>query len=153
MTLDEWKQKSSLFDDLGDREYDLLSALGERTMVEQGTILFRAGEPASQFYLVADGLVALRVTTPSKPMLTIQTLGEGSLLGLSWRVKPFRWQWTAQTIQDTTLVAFDANQILAACEQDHELDSSMWEMVAKEASKRLQNVRMQLLDLYGRESL
>mgnify|MGYP001824275376 CR=1 FL=1 len=152
MTFEDLRKSSSLFEDLGDREFDLLTALARPLSVEQGTILFRADDPASRFYFVSKGLVALRITTRSKPTMTIQTLGEGSLLGLSWRVPPYRWQWTAQAKQDSELIEFDANHILAACEQDHELDSAMWEMVAKEASKRLQHVRMQLLDIYGRET-
>ena len=152
MTFAELRTSSTLFEDLGDREFDLLTALARPISIEQGTILFRTDDPASKFYFVSEGLIALRITTRSKPTMTIQTLGEGSLLGLSWRVPPFRWQWTAQARQDSELIEFDANQILAACEQDHELDAAMWEMVAKEASKRLQHVRIQLLDMYGRET-
>lgn len=151
MTFEDLRTKSPLFADLGDREFEILTALARPIDIEQGTILFRAEQPAAKFYFVSEGLIALRISTRSQPTMTIQTLGEGALLGLSWRLPPYRWQWTAQAIQDSHLVEFDANQILVACEQDHDLDGAMWEMVAKEAAKRLQHVRMQLLDIYGRE--
>ena len=152
MTFADLRKTSRLFEDLGDREFDLLTALAKPISIEQGTILFRADSPATKFFFVSEGLIALRITTRSKPTMTIQTLGEGSLLGLSWRVPPYRWAWTAQAKQESELIEFDANPILAACELDHELDSALWEMVAKEASRRLQHVRIQLLDMYGRES-
>jgi hypothetical protein len=52
---------------------------------------------------------------------------------------------------DVRLAVFDASVMRAACEFDARLDLLMWEIVAREASKRLHHTRVQLLDLYGRE--
>ena len=150
MNLDELRTTSPLFEDIGDREFEILSAIAKPVTYEVDEILFRVNTPANCFFFVLDGTVALKISMPTRPTMTIQTLGEGALLGLSWRVKPYRWQWTAQALQQSKLARFDANEVLAACEQDHELDSAMWQMVARESTRRLQNVRMQLLDVYGR---
>ena len=52
---------------------------------------------------------------------------------------------------ETRLAEFDANVVLSACEMDEGLDNAMLRVIARESGKRLHNVRMQLLDLYGRQ--
>ena len=93
----------------------------------------------------------MQISGGARPTITIQTVGPGALLGLSWHVAPYRWQWTAVAVEAATLAEFDANDVLSACEQDRELDNALLRVIAKESGRRLQNVRMQLLDLYGRE--
>jgi CRP-like cAMP-binding protein len=119
--------------------------------VAKDETIFRVDAPADRLYVVTAGTVALRIAGPSGPSMTIQTLGEGSLVGLSWRMPPYRWQWTCQALVDSELTTFDANEVLAACEQDSTLDADLWQVVARESARRLHNVRLQLLDVYGKE--
>ena len=151
MNLADWRTRSPLFADLEDPEFDFLASIAIERSAVADEIIFRVNTPANRFFFVTSGIIALRISGASRPPATIQTLGEGSILGLSWRLPPYRWQWTAQARQDSTLAEFDANQVLSACEQDDALDSALWRMVARESFRRLQNVRMQLLDVYGSE--
>ena len=151
MNLADWRTRSPLLEDLEEHEFNFLASIAVERTAAADEIIFRVNTPANKFFFVTDGIVALHISGASRPPATIQTVGEGSILGLSWRLPPYRWQWTAQARQDTTLAEFDANQVLSACEQDDALDSALWKMVARESFKRLQNVRMQLLDVYGRE--
>ena len=73
MTFADLRKTSRLFEDLGDREFDLLTALAKPISIEQGTILFRADSPATKFFFVSEGLIALRITTRSKPTMTRPT--------------------------------------------------------------------------------
>jgi CRP/FNR family cyclic AMP-dependent transcriptional regulator len=149
MNLTEWRSKSPLLVDLDDNEYEYLSGIATERRLSEDEVVFRVDTPASRFFVVTSGIIAVRTAGATQPPITIQTFGEGALLGISWRLPPFRWQWTAQAIQDSTLAEFDANEVLSRCEQDAVLDAAMWKVVARESSLRLQNVRMQLLDLYG----
>ena len=149
MNLTEWRSKSPLLADLEDKEYEYLSGVATERHVSEDEIVFRVNTPANRFFVVTSGIIAVRTAGATQPTVTIQTFGEGALLGISWRLPPFRWQWTAQARQDSTLAEFDANEVLSRCEQDAVLDAAMWKVVARESSKRLQDVRMQLLDLYG----
>ena len=150
MNLAEWRTRSPLLADLDDREFEVLSSIAKERKVAAHEIVFRVNTTANRFYVVTSGIIAIGITAASRPPVTIQTLGEGAILGLSWRLPPYQWQWTAQARQDSTLAEFDANEVLSACEQDSALDAAMWKVVAREASGRLQNVRMQLLDVYGK---
>jgi len=151
MNLDRWRESSSVFEDMADEHFAFLASVAKAKEADPGETLFRVNTPADRFYLVLSGTIALRITGPGKPPFTIQTVGEGSLLGLSWHIPPYRWQWTAEATAEARLAEFDANAVLSACELDRELDNAMLRIIARESGRRLQNVRMQLLDLYGRQ--
>jgi len=152
MNLDQWRTTSSVFEDMADEHFEFLSSIAVAKEADAGEALFRVNTPADRFYLVLSGTVALRISGPGAPPIVIQTVGEGALLGLSWHIPPYRWQWTAETITESRLAEFDANVVLSECEADEGLDNAMLRIIAHESGRRLQNVRMQLLDLYGRQA-
>ena len=151
MNLDQLRDKSPMFEDMADEHFEFLASIATAREADQGETLFRVNTPADRFFLVVSGTVALRISGAGKPPATIQTVGEGALLGLSWQIPPYRWQWTAETVTETRLAEFDANVVLSACEIDEGLDNAMLRVIARESGRRLHNVRMQLLDLYGRQ--
>ncbi|MGI9666401.1 MAG: Crp/Fnr family transcriptional regulator [Acidimicrobiia bacterium] len=149
MTLMEWRSRSSLLSELSDDHFALLDSVASGVSFGAGDTVFRVNEPANRFYLVTSGTIALQIAGGARPSITIETLGPGAMLGLSWHVAPYRWQWTARSVDDSTLAEFDANQVLSACEQDPALENALLRVIAGETGRRLQNVRLQLLDLYG----
>ena len=47
------------------------------------------------------GRVAIASITPHEGPLTIQSVGDGDLLGWSWLVPPYRWHFGARAIEAT----------------------------------------------------
>ena len=152
MNLDQWRDRSPMFEGMSDDHFAFLASVATAKEADAGETLFRVNTPATRFYLVLSGTVALKISGPSRPPITIQTVGEGALLGLSWHMPPYRWQWTAETIEESRFAEFDANTVLMACENDPDFDNAMLRVIARESGRRLHNVRMQLLDLYGRRA-
>ena len=150
MNLEDLRATSDLLSRLDDEDFDLFESLSTELTLVPDEQLFREHDEARRFFIIEEGIMALEAIRPAKPATTIQTLGPGDLLGLSWRLTPHRWMWTARAMTDVRLVVFDAAIMRAACEFDADLDRLMWEIVAREASKRLHHTRVQLLDLYGR---
>lgn len=149
MNLDHLRTASELLTQLGDTDLELFESLATELTLEPDEQLFRENDDARRFFIIDTGILALEAVRPAKPPTTIQTLGPGDLVGLSWRLTPHRWMWAARATTDVRLAAFDAATMRAACEFDPDLDRLMWEIVAREASKRLHHARFQLLDLYG----
>lgn len=149
MTLTDWRTRSTMLSDLSDEHFAVLDGVATPVSFTAGDAVFRVNEPANRFYLVTSGTIALQIAGGARPPITIQTVGPGAMLGLSWHVAPYRWQWTARSVEDSTLAEFDANEVLSACEQDPSLDNALLRVIARETGRRLQNVRLQLLDLYG----
>jgi CRP-like cAMP-binding protein len=150
MNLDDLRSASDLLSRLDDKDFDLFESLSAELTLVPDEQLFKEHDEARRFFIIETGIMALEAVRPAKPATTIQTLGPGDLLGLSWRLTPHRWMWSARAVTDVRLAAFDAAVMRAACEFDPDLDRLMWEIVAREASKRLHHTRVQLLDLYGR---
>jgi CRP/FNR family cyclic AMP-dependent transcriptional regulator len=150
MNLDDLRASSDLLSRLDDRRFDLFESLSTELVLAPDERLIKENDEARRFFIIVRGIVALEIARPAKPATTVQTLGMGDLLGLSWRLSPHRWMWDARAMVETKLAAFDALSMREACELDPELDRLMWEIVAREANERLHHARVQLLDLYGR---
>ena len=151
MNLNNLRAASDLLSRLDAEDFDLFESLSTELTLVPDELLFKEDDEARRFFIIENGIMALEAIRPAKPATTIQTLGVGDLLGLSWRLTPHRWMWSARAMTDVRLAVFDAAIMRAACEFDTDLDRLIWEIVAREASKRLHHTRVQLLDLYGRE--
>lgn len=113
-----------------------------------GEFLFREGEEASQFYLLRHGKVSLETYIPGPGDVTIQTLDAGQVLGWSWLFPPYRWHFSARAIELTRAVALDGRALRVRCEEDHDLGYELMKRFAQTIIQRLQNTRLQLLDMY-----
>jgi CRP-like cAMP-binding protein len=149
VNLTEWRTRSPLFEALDERCFEVMESMAREVHYEAGATIFKADDTADRFFVVIEGTVALRITSPGRTPITIQTLGPGALVGLSWIMPPYRWQWSAVALSEAVLAEFDASAVLSACAADGALEGELMRVVAREAVKRLHNVRMQLLDLYG----
>jgi CRP/FNR family transcriptional regulator, cyclic AMP receptor protein len=81
-------------------------ASGMRFGVQQQ--IFQEESNADHFYLIRAGRVALETFVPGTGVITIQTIGAGEALGWSWLFPPYRWHFSARSIDETDVVAFDA---------------------------------------------
>ena len=125
------------------------SRLAVERRFETGEMIVRDGDPASSFYLIFYGKVALEVETSEKPRLTIQTVGPGEVLGWSWLVPPYHWRLDARVLKPTQVLAIDApafRDVMAAHpEQGYRFLLRLLPIIAQ----RLENTQIQLLDIHG----
>ena len=117
--------------------------------VRQGHRLFVEGDTAHRFWLIRSGHVALDVHAAGGGQLIVETLGRGDLLGLSWLVRPYQWQFSATAVEDTMTFEFNADAVRVACESDTDLGYQLLQRVMAVASSRLQATRVRMLDIYA----
>jgi CRP/FNR family cyclic AMP-dependent transcriptional regulator len=86
---------------------------------------------------------------PSRGAVTLQTLGEGDLLGWSWLFPPYIWQFDARAQEDVRATAFDGACLRTKCDADPALGYDLMKRLARLVSSRLEATRRQLLDVYG----
>lgn len=134
---------------LDPRLLDLIAGCGRTARFAAGELLFRAGGPADDFFLIRHGAIALELPVPQREPVTIETLHDGELLGWSWLFEPHRWMFDAHAAQDTSVVGFDGACLRGKCETDHELGYQLMRRFAAVLVDRLQATRLQLLDVYG----
>jgi CRP/FNR family transcriptional regulator, cyclic AMP receptor protein len=106
--------------------------------------LFHAGEPADEFFLLQDGLVALEMNR-----VTIATIGADELLGVSWLLTPRAWTWDARALQPVNALAIDVEQLIALCEQDHSVGYHFMKQVGSVLEWRFLSTALQAADVYA----
>ncbi len=135
---------------LDERFIELVCGCAKNVRFEAKQYLFHEGEPANEFYLLRQGRVALEIASPGRSALTFQTLREGEVLGVSWLIPPYHWQYDAQALDLTRAIAIDGSCLRGKCEADHDLGYEMMKRVVAIVLQRLHATRLQILDVYGR---
>jgi CRP-like cAMP-binding protein len=118
--------------------------------VPAGEFLIREGAPADAFFLVREGKLALEVAAADLPHRTIQTIGPGEVLGWSWLLPPHRWRSDARAVKATRAWAIEAIALRATLQERPEDGYRFLLRLLPVIAERLENTRIQLLDLHGR---
>jgi CRP/FNR family transcriptional regulator, cyclic AMP receptor protein len=74
------------------------------------------------------------------------------VLGWSWLFPPYRWHFDASASAETSAVVLDGACLRGKCEDDASLGYRLMKRFAQLIQQRLQETRLQLLDVYGGES-
>lgn len=114
-----------------------------------GELLFHEGRPADHFYLIRAGRIALETSVLGRGSLTVQTLGDGEILGWSWLVPPYNWRFDGRAVETTRAIVFDGKCLRAKCEEDHELGYELQKRVIAVLGEHLDATRFRLLDVYA----
>jgi CRP-like cAMP-binding protein len=135
--------------DLPEGDLDLVAGCGRNVHFRAGQTVFAEGEAADEFYVIRRGRVRLTVHSPQRGEITIATIADGDVLGWSWLFPPYRWEFDAHAVTDTSAIALDGACLRGKCEEDNALGYRLMKRFAQVAQQRLQQTRLQLLDLYG----
>ncbi|MDE3067408.1 MAG: cyclic nucleotide-binding domain-containing protein [Verrucomicrobiota bacterium] len=151
-TLEPIIREQPFFSGFEDKYLKLIVSCAKNVRFDEGDLVFREGDPANQFYLIREGMVAVHVMASQKGLVTVQTVGQGDILGWSWLFPPYRWHFDARTVRPTRALAFDGKCLRTKCEQDHGLGYEFLKRFTRIVVERLEATRLQLLDVYGAHS-
>lgn len=130
----------------------LIVGCASNVRFEAGQYLFREGDQANKFYFIRQGKIAVEIRAPAKGSIVIQTLGEGEVLGWSWLIPPYEWHFDARAVELTRAFALDGKCLRTKCEEDHHLGYELLNRFTDIIEQRLHAMRLQLLDVYGKQS-
>lgn len=133
---------------LAPEHVELIVGCASNVRFEPGQFLFRAGDQADYFYVVRSGRVSVEVFAPQRGAITIETVGDGELLGWSWLIPPFQWHFDARALNLTRAIALDARCLRTKCDADTALGYELLKRFSQVMEQRLEATRLQLLDLY-----
>jgi len=148
-SLDRFLKEHPFFEGLSEADLELLAGCGKNVVVEPDELVFKQGEPADEFYVVRVGRVVIELPAPHGGSVSVQTVGDGDVLGWSWIFPPYRWQFDARAVERTRIVTLDGKCLRGKCETDTRLGYEMVKRFARVMTDRLQATRLQLIDLYG----
>ena len=148
-TIDDLLARHPFFEGLKPEYLALIAGCGQNVHFAAGAYLLREGEAADTFYAIRGGRVAVETYVPTRGAVTLETLGEGEILGWSWLFPPYKWQFDARALGDVRATAFDAVCLRTKCDADPTLGYELMKRLARPISSRLASARRQLLDVYG----
>jgi CRP/FNR family cyclic AMP-dependent transcriptional regulator len=146
-TLEPILRKHSFFKDLPEKHFEFILSCASHKLFKADEIILKQGESADKFYLIRSGHVAIYIDHPRQ--ITIQTIGEGEILGWSWLAPPYRYRFSAQAVENTRAVALDGKCLREKCEKNSELGYELLKRLVSVFTKRLEETRLRLLDIYN----
>lgn len=75
----------------------------------QAPALFTQDTPATGCWLIHRGRVVIETLMPGRGPVPIETLGPNELVGWSWFVPPYRWQFSAVALTEVTATELDTD--------------------------------------------
>ena len=145
-SIQDYLSTHAFFSGLDDAFMKFLSDSAAELKIEKGDVLFQQGERADKFYLLRKGQVSVQIPALMGPTLEIQTLGEDQMLGWSWLIPPYRWNFQARAMEDSELLQFDGSAILARCEKEPKFGYELLKRFASLMSERLDAARQKMMD-------
>jgi CRP/FNR family cyclic AMP-dependent transcriptional regulator len=147
--IDDLLRRHPFFEGLRPEYLALIAGCAQNVHFAAGAYLLRESQPADRFFAIRHGRVAIETHVPSRGAVTLQTLGEGEILGWSWLFPPYLWQFDARAQDDVRATAFDGACLRTKCDADPSLGYDLMKRLARLVSSRLEATRRQLLDVYG----
>ena len=130
-------------------DLDRVATWAQSTRFSAGATILRRGEPADTFHVVVEGRVALTLHVAGRGDLTVETMGPGDVVGVSWAAPPHRWDLDAVARDDVKTIAVDGARLRLLTEGDDPLGSVVLRGVTRLLGERLHATRLRLADLYG----
>jgi CRP-like cAMP-binding protein len=147
----EYLSTHKFFHGLSDGFLNVLCECSRTCEIKKGQVLFRQSEIADKFYIVREGRIAIVIPAIMGPTLVIQVLGMDQVLGWSWLIPPYKWNFQAEAQEDTELLMFDGKSILLHCEQDPKFGYELLKRFAALMSTRLDAARQKMMNEWNPE--
>jgi CRP/FNR family cyclic AMP-dependent transcriptional regulator len=126
-----------------------LAACASRVNFKAGEFLCRTGEEARQFFLILQGRVTVEIFSARRGPMTLQTMGEGDVLGWLWfEDKPYHWHLDARVDALTRVISLEVDCLRQKCEADHDLGYELLKRYAHSLAVRFRVSALQLTDMF-----
>lgn len=144
--IENYLSTHAFFEGMDTNYIKVLASLAVERQMSKGDVLFHQGEHADKFYLLRSGKVSVQVPAVMGPVLEIQAVGKDQLLGWSWLIPPYRWNFMARIVKDSNFLEFDGEAILVKCEEDPKFGYELLKRFATLMSERLNAARQKMMD-------
>jgi len=131
------------------RYLKLIVECAARQTFTPGQFLCRDNEEARKFYLIHHGRVAVEIYRARRGPLTVQTIGEGEVLGWLWFDQPYHWHLDARALDLTRVISLDVQGLMDRCNRDHDFGYELMRRYAHHLAVQFRVTKAQLADFYG----
>jgi len=100
-----------LFQELNDRELEVIAKVARKEELGQGAYLTRTGAPANTLYLIRSGTVTVLATGPDGRDIAVDELGPGQIIGWSTLTGPYIFTASTVTKEKCNLIVINGNRL------------------------------------------
>ena len=154
MTIIDILKSSELFGALEKEHLEKVSVLCREEGYQEGVMIFKAGDEATDLYVLIDGRVALEVEVrpvPDRPAIPIavEVVTKGRSFGWSAVVEPNVYTLSARCITNCALLAIKGDMLRKVMADDTGLGFELMKHLARLARLRLVETRVRLTSGLG----
>ena len=141
-------KEQPFFKDIQSKYLDILVDCASNLTFKNGHFLLTQGRNAEHFYIIIHGKVHIEMNAGEQGPVTIQILTDGDILGWSWLIAPYKWNFDALAVESTSVIAFDGKKLRTKCESDHSFGYDMLKRITGVMTYRLLYTRKELREYY-----
>lgn len=147
-TVAEFVHQHPLFNGMDPARVDFIAGCGSLQRFAEGELIARENQPADSFYLLLEGRAAIEVHHPNQPAVPVMTLGANDVVGWSWLIPPYRWEFDIRAVTPLRTVQFDGRCLRDKCEADTAMGFDLLRRLLATMAARVHQSRFQSLDVY-----
>jgi CRP/FNR family transcriptional regulator, cyclic AMP receptor protein len=136
-----------LFAGLSMEHQTLIAETGRPIELAKRQHLFTEGTPATGCWLINRGRVAIETLVPGYGPLSIEALGRNELVGWSWCVPPYRWQFSAVALTEVSATELDTDLLRGTAQENPEFGYALSQQMLAVIAQRLRHTRARLVDI------
>ena len=144
--IEQYLAELKLFSGLDAAYLKFLADCARRRELQTEEVLFRYGTPADRFFLVVKGAISVEVPAIEGPPVELQKPGPGEVMGWSWLIPPYRWNFQARAVEPCEVIEFDGEAVLQRCEDAPDFGYQILKRFSALMSERLEFARRKLMD-------
>ena len=131
------------------RYLKLILECASRETFTRGQLLCQDNQEARKFYVIHHGRVAVEIYRPRRGAVTVQTIGEGEVLGWLWFDRPYHWHLDARALDLTRVISLEVQGLMDRCNRDHDFGYELMRRYAHHLAVQFRVTKVQLADFYG----
>lgn len=135
-----------------EEELLFISGCAQNKVFKKNEIIALENTAANDFYLIRKGRIAICANVTGKENKTIQTLGEGEIVGWSWLFPPYLWTFKLIAFEVTHVIDLNGKCLREKLDKVPVLGYKLMKRFSQLMIARLNATRLQLFDIYGKHS-
>ena len=139
--------KFDMFKPFSQSQLEEIAKITQKKTFKRNAHIYERGKRAKELFVVSKGLVSLRRIEPGdKVGIAFETREPGTLFGAASFMQPQEYTLTAVCMENTEVLAIDANKMFKLCEKDPNLGYRMMLKIAQIYFERYKTAKR---NLYG----
>jgi len=141
-------KKIEVFSMFSERQLEELAAIAESKSFKAQSRVYDHGDRAKFLYVTTKGLISLRELKPGDQVgIGFEMRERGELFGAACLMKPQNYTLTAVCLEDSEVIAIDADKLFDLCEKDTELGFQFMKRIAHLYFERYKVAKRQLHEM------